>query len=390
MVCVFLHMTHASDGRLFVFVLVLVSLVILWGKKVKCLSSSVFALALGITVSLVWRTATSTAFEFAPEIFLYLLLPPMLLHSSFEFELSSLKGNWVGSLTFAFLGTLFSMTWIAIGILVWTRQLDMEISVPKAFLYAAVLAPTDTVATMGMTRSLSIKDKYVFQVLENESVMNDALSVVLVHLFKTMVNSDRDMSRWIPVDVVMSSLLTTSLSILLGVAFSRAMIRSKASSLTAHYLTSFLLYALCECFELSGILGLFVYGALICPPPPFRESVSSMSTIMEAYVYLTLGLAFHTYNWRWIVQSLLVLLSCIVGRVLMAYGFGFCLSKYNRRWTTKSILFFSMCGVRGAISYALSMLIGDEFIRSTTFVVIVCTIFMFGTFQKCLLHMLLI
>lgn len=383
-------MSHASDGRIFVFILILVSFVVLWEKKVKFVSSSVFALVLGICVSLIWKTAMAEAFEFAPEIFLYLLLPPMLLRSSFEFELSSVKQNWLASITFAFLGTLFSMTWIAIGILVWTRQMQLDISVAKAFLYASVLAPTDTVATMSMTRSLVMKDKYIFQVLENESVMNDALSVVLVHIFKSMVDSDRQLDRWIPFDVIFSSIWTSVLSLALGIAFSLVMLRSKASSLTVHYLISFLLYALCECFELSGILGIFVYGVLIQPSRHFKESVVSISTIVEAYVYLMLGLAFQTYDWLCLRQSLLVFVSCIVGRAWMSFIFGLCLSKFNPRWTMKSMLFFSMCGVRGAISYALSMALDDDFIKSTTFVVIVCTILVFGTFQKCLLHMLLL
>ena len=88
--------------------------------------------------------------------------------------------------------------------------------------------------------------------------------------------------------------------------------------------------------------------------------------------------------------SFLVFVSCVVGRVWMSFMFGCCLRyKSRENWSVKSMLFFSMCGVRGAISYALSMSLQNEFIRSTTFVVIVCTIFVFGTLQKCLLRMLL-
>lgn len=383
-------MSHETDGRIFVFILILISFIILWEKHVKCISSSVFALGMGMSISFLWKTASASAFDFTPEIFLYLLLPPMLLFSSFSFEFNSLKKNWVASLTFASLGTLFSMTWIACGILVWTRYQSIEMSVARAFLFASVLAPTDTVATMSMTRSLQIRDKYLFEVLENESIMNDALSVVLVRLFKFMDDSEQSIDRWTPLAIVFWSLLTTSLSISGGIVVARAINRANTDSLTIHYLCALMVYGLCEIVGLSGILGLFTYGAALNPPKTFRESVSSFSTIIEAYVYLTLGLALHTYNWANFQTSVLVFVSCIVGRVLTTFVFGTCFSVRDSRWSRKSMLFFSMCGVRGAISYALSMSLQNEFIRSTTFVVIVCTIFVFGTFQKCLLRILLI
>jgi len=383
-------MSHETDGRTFVFMLVLISMIILWENKVKSISSSVFALALGMAVSLAWRTATETSFDFAPEIFLFLLLPPMLLNSSFSFEVDSLRKNWMGSLTFAFFGTLFSMIWIACGLLVWGRGTSVEMSVVQAFLFASVLAPTDTVATMSLTRSLDIRDKYIFKVLENESVVNDALAIVLVRLFSSMEKTDRSMDRWIPVEVMFWSVLSTFFSAALGGTAARLLNKYGPTTMTMHYMSALLIYGACEGLQLSGVLGLFVYGSIVEAPDAFRESVSSISAIVEAYVYLMLGLALHTYEWSWLWVSLLTFVSCVVGRVLMTFIIGSCLRACGReQWTPKSMLFFSMCGVRGAISYALSMSLHNSFIKSTTFVVIVCTIFVFGTLQRCLLRMLL-
>lgn len=379
--------SHEKDGRIFVFVLVFISLIILWEKKIPHVSSSVFALVLGMCVS---QVDIPFPIDFAPELFLYLMLPPMLLHSSFNFEIESLKLNWVGSLTFASLGTLFCVGWIAYGILVWSYYYELDISLSRALVYASVLAPTDTVATISMTRSLDIVNPYIFNVLENESVMNDAISVVLVRLFRQIDESDHGLSKWTPLSIVFWSLLTTCVSILFGMFVGVALNRVSTKSLTMHYLCALLVYGVSECLGLSGILGLFTYGAVLKPPEAFRESVSSISTIVEAYVYLTLGLALHTYERTYFVVSFLVFVSCMIGRVWMTFLFGTCLrARISRHWSLKSMLFFSMCGVRGAISYALSMSLQDEFIKSTTFVVIVCTIFVFGTLQKCLLRMLL-
>ena len=145
-----------------------ISLIILWEKKVPHVSSSVFALVLGMCVS---QANISFPVDFAPELFLYLMLPPMLLHSSFNFEIESLKLNWVGSLTFASLGTLFCVGWIAYGILVWSYYYELDISLPRALVYASVLAPTDTVATISLTRSMDIANPYIFNVLENSDII---------------------------------------------------------------------------------------------------------------------------------------------------------------------------------------------------------------------------
>ena len=377
---------HETDGLIFVFILVLISIVLLWDKHVKIVSSSVFAMGLGMMISILWKSAMNAPFEFAPEMFLYLMLPPILLHSSLKFKMASLRKNWLASLSFATLGTMLSMIWIAWGIMVWTRGTPLQMSLPSALAFASVLAPTDTVATMAMTRDMTHSDQYIFEVLENESVMNDALSVVLVRLFGSLSS---EMDRWVPLEIVGYSVLSSIVSIFFGWFVAHSMNTCKVTSLTNHYLVSLLVYGCCESINVSGILGLFVYGSVISPPKEFEASIASFSNIVEAYVYLTLGLAFHSYDWTFFGVSMLVFLSCIVGRVLMVFSIGSCLNMFEKKWHVRSLLFFSMCGVRGAISYALCMSMDSGFMKSTTFLVIVCTTFLFGTLQKCLFRMLL-
>ena len=144
-------------------------------------------------------------------------------------------------------------------------------------MYASVLAPTDTVATISMTRSLDIMESIYFQCIENESVMNDAISVVLVRLFRQIDESDHGLSKWTPLSIVFWSLLTTCVSIMFGMFVGVVLNRVSTKSLTMHYLCALLVYGVSECLGLSGILGLFTYGAVLKPPEAFRESVSSIS-----------------------------------------------------------------------------------------------------------------
>ena len=106
-------------------------------------------------------------------------------------------------------------------------------------LFASILAPTDTVATISMTRSIETSDKYILEVLENESVLNDALSVVFVRLFHAMVEADRTMDHWVPLEIVGFSLL--SLVIAIGLAWVTAWFinRHAVKNTSVHYLISF-------------------------------------------------------------------------------------------------------------------------------------------------------
>lgn len=379
-----------DESRAFVFILILISIILIWEHYIKIISSSVFAVVLGMFVSILWKANMDNTLEFAPEIFLYLMLPPILLNSALTFKMSSLKKNWLSSLLHASFGTLFALIWIAIGIYLWTYGTSVQMNFTSALLFASILAPTDTVATISMTRSIETSDKYILEVLENESVLNDALSVVFVRLFHTMVEADRTMDNWVPIEIIGFSLI--SLVVAIGLAWVTALMinRYSVKNTSVHYLISLLIYGICESLDVSGILGLFVYGSLVDPPKEMRNFISSISTIIEAYVYLILGLALHSYDTSLFGISLLVFMACIIGRVLAVFIIGFILRLCGRdKWTMKSMLFFSMCGVRGAISYALCMKFDSVFMRSTTFVVIIGSILIFGSLQKCMFRMLI-
>lgn len=373
-------MQHAYVGKEIVLILVLMSFVILWERCIKSIPSSAFAVLLGMFVSLFYTTG-----DFASELFLYLLLPPILFHSALKFNVSSLKRTWLSSLIFAWLGTLSSVVLIAWGILVWTSLFDFDMSMLDCLILASILAPTDTVATISLSKTLHLKDRYILDVLENESVMNDAISVVLVHIFSEINN----VNRWVPMEVIGLSILYTVMAIIFGAIVSKWMSYLSTDDVPVHYIVALLVYALCEWVGISGILCLFSYGSLAKVPPEVHKSMSSLSTLFEAYVYLMLGLALQSYDTSTFGLSFLVLLSCIVGRVVSVFCLGGCLRLCGRRrWTLSYLLFFSMCGVRGAISYALSS-DRSRFMRGTTFVVIISTILCLGTLQKCMYKILL-
>jgi NhaP-type Na+/H+ or K+/H+ antiporter len=385
-------MEHEIAALEMVVLLILLFVVIVWDtiEKVRWIPSSVIAVCLGMVVA-TWSGTKGTPFVFAPELFLYLLLPVILLNSSFKFRPESLQRTWLSSMTFAWVGTLLTIVLIAWGILTWTSLFDMQMTFVDSLLIASLLAPTDTVATLMLSKSLD--DKFIAEVMENEAVLNDAISIVLVRLFATMSVEHQQMNRWVPMRAVGISLVFLCLSACFGIACAFIMKKFTSEKSSIHFIVALIVYASCEYVGISGIVGLFTYGSLVKPPKIVLETLENVSDIVEAYVYLTIGLAIRSYDTSLMSVSLLILVSCIVSRVLVVFSLGGCLRCCGRKqWTVSSLLFFSMCGIRGAISFALCMGLRSEwrdFIQSTAFVVIVSTIVSMGTLQKCMQGLLL-
>lgn len=386
-------MKHDRIGKEFVLLLIMISIVITF-PKIKCmrwLPPAVFAVLLGMFVSVM--AGQSVIFE--TEIFLYLGLPPILFHSALKFKYDSLRRTWLSSVTFSWCITLMSVVLIAWGILVWTRDTPNAMSLTEALLLASVLAPTDTVATLSLTHNLaenviSQDSRLVLDVLENESVMNDAISIVLVHVWATALDTHKQLDRWIPMEVVSLSILYSVAAAIVGYISAMVMNKIRIQDMTLHYLVALMVYATCECVDISGILGIFVYGSILNCPKEVENAVGSLALMIESAVYLFLGLSLYSYNPKFIGTSFLILLSCISARVIVVFMVGSLLRCCGHKyWSFRTLLFFSMCGVRGAISFALSQNLNQNFSMETTFVVIITTMLILGSLQKCMYTLLL-
>jgi len=383
-------MEHAAQEM--VVLLILLLFVIVWDtiERVRWIPSSVVAVTLGMIVA-AFSVSNDTPFMFAPDLFLYLMLPIILLNSSFKFRPESLRRTWLSSMMFAWVGTLLTIMLIAWGILTWTSMFNMKMTFVDSLLIASLLAPTDTVATLMLSKSLD--EPFIAEVMENEAVLNDAISVVLVRLFANMSEQHQQLNRWVPLRAVGTSVLFMCLSGLVGYLSALLVRRLRLEKPSIHFIVALIVYACCEFIGISGIVGLFTYGSLVKAPKVVSETVENVSVIIEAYVYLTLGLAVHALQTDFLLPSFLILVSCIASRVFVVFLLGGCLRCCGRKqWTVPSLLFFSMCGIRGAISFAMCMGLMSgwrEFIQTTAFVVIVSTIISMGTLQKCMHKLLL-
>ena len=230
-------MEHEIAAIEMVVLLILLLCIVVWDtiEKLRWIPNSAVAVVLGMIVA-TWSGSDAAPFVFAPELFLYLLLPVILLSSSLRFRPESLRRTWLSSMMFAWVGTMMSIMLIAWGILVWASMFAVTITFVDSLLIASLLAPTDTVATLMLSKTLD--DTFIAEVMENEAVLNDAISVVLVRLFATMSVNHQQLNRWVPVRAVGTSLLFMCLSAVVGVGSAQVVRRLRVETASIHFIVA--------------------------------------------------------------------------------------------------------------------------------------------------------
>ena len=115
---------HSLLGAEVVTMLGLISIVIGWSKikKLNCVPSSVVAVCLGLITAM--TIPGSRDMHFISEIFLYLLLPPILLNSALQFRIESLKRTWLSSFLYALVIVLF---YLGLGYALYKKKLFIKV-----------------------------------------------------------------------------------------------------------------------------------------------------------------------------------------------------------------------------------------------------------------------
>uniref|UniRef100_A0A3P8TGP4 Solute carrier family 9 member A9 n=1 Tax=Amphiprion percula TaxID=161767 RepID=A0A3P8TGP4_AMPPE len=122
---------------------------------------------------------------FDPEVLFNLFLPPIIFHGKRFIE------NLGSVLTYAFLGTIISCMCIGACMYGFTRLMvllgqaaDGEFFLTDCLLFGAIMSATDPVSVLGLLSELRV-DLDLHTLLFGESVLNDAVAIVLTHAIAT-------------------------------------------------------------------------------------------------------------------------------------------------------------------------------------------------------------
>lgn len=326
---------------------------------------------------LVGLSSYGRTLNFRPEIFLVLIIAPLLFREGEHADLPVIFKNFGTILSLAFGGVL--VTLVAVGITLHTLMPTIPLAACMAF--GAALGPTDAVAVSSITKSLKIPPR-VMRILEGEGLLNDA-SGVTAFQFATIALVTGSFSIWQGSWRLLFASVGGALVGIVVVWGKRKLIRLieqlSAQDVTAYLLIELLLpfvaYVFSEIIGVSGIIAAVVAGVMQATGRQkvtlFQAELANVSTAtwntivftLNGLVFIFLGIEIsQVFSPIWesdvYANWLLLLVIVAVTIILFFIRFIFLLllnlfsAKKSKAKSWQEILLLTFGGVKGTVSLA--------------------------------------
>ncbi|KAK0534802.1 monovalent cation:H+ antiporter, CPA1 (nhx1) [Tilletia horrida] len=358
-------------------------------KRITAVHETIVGLLAGMFVGACLRIGPGEQVQhmlsFSNTIMLNVLLPPIILASGYDLKQERFFRNFWVILTFALAGTLISA--IIIGVIVWLWSLlrleSIHLNLLDCLIFGSTLSATDPVTILAIFKSYKV-DPELDSIIFGESILNDAVSIVMFDTLSTFRNKDIYISSVF--HGIGLFLVVFTFSMILGVAFGLACSLMLKHSKLSHY------PGLESCLVL-----LIAYMSYF-----FSNSV----TMSENFIFIYLGLSIFTqevlrYKPLFILVTIFAVLASRYSAVFPLAALVNAIKRFrNRRIQARSagsvrnrnrlmspeipreyqiMLFWA--GLRGAVGFALSAGIeGSNAIalQTTVLVTVVITVLIFG------------
>ncbi|PIO26165.1 hypothetical protein AB205_0066470, partial [Aquarana catesbeiana] len=269
------------------------------------------------------------------KVFFLYLLPPIILDAGYFLPLRSFSENLGTILMFAVVGTLWNAFFIG-SLLFAVCQISgphlSNVGLLDNLLFGSIISAVDPVAVLAVFEEIHINELLHILVF-GESLLNDAVTVVLYHLFEEYSALDQVEFRDIALGFL-SFFVVALGGIFVGVVY--GIIAAFTSRFTSHirvieplfvFLYSYMAYMSAELFHLSGIMALIASGVVMRPYVEANISHKSHTTIKyflkmwssvsETLIFIFLGVSTvagpHSWNWTYVICTLIF---CLIARVL--------------------------------------------------------------------------
>lgn len=344
---------------------------------------------------------------FSPTAFFLVLLPPIIFESGYNLH----KGNFfqnIGSiLLFAIVGTTISALVIGSGIyLLGLADVAYKLNFVESFAFGSLISAVDPVATVAIFHALDI-DPVLNMLVFGESILNDAISIVLTTtVMPSLSQSDGSGGTG---DAILSAFNTFCMMFFasagIGVIFaliSALLLKHvdlrKHPSLEFGMMLAFTYapYVLAEGIHLSGIMAILFCGIVMSHYTHFnlstvtqitmQQTMRTLAFIAETCVFAYLGLAIFSFRHRiepaFVIWSVIL---CLLGRACNIFPLAWLVNRFREHKITNKMSFIMwFSGLRGAISYALSLHLDFKsaetrhVIITTTLIIVLFTTLVFG------------
>jgi len=322
------------------------------------------------------------AMQFESETFYYILLPPIVFEAGYSLKKKNFFYNMGTIMSFAVFGTIISTIVIGYGLfgcakLGLIKELDTDGPL-ESLLFGSLISAVDTVATLSIMGSPSSgATPLLFSLVFGESVLNDAVSIVLFRTLNNFGGQSFGTTQLLTsvLQFLFVSLGSIGIGVFIGLLCSLFLRRFKSIGSHPNYevalifLFAYSSYALAEIAHMSGVMSLFLTGVVLNHYAWYSLSsdaqtttlyiFKTMSSLTETFVFVYMGINVFSFspkvNWDpgFVVIATLL---CPVGRAFNIFPLSF-LSNLLRRekitWKLQVALWFS--GLRGAIAFALAL-----------------------------------
>ena len=352
-----------STETLIIELLLIVSIVALAVRRLRV----PYTVAL-VVVGLLITFQSPIEIELTPELIMALFIPPLVFEAAFHLNLTELRRNLPAILLLAVPGVILT-TFIVGGMLV----LGINLSLPLALVFGALIAATDPVSVVALFRTLGVP-KRLSVLIEGESLFNDGTAIVLFNLMLAIVLTGKFSLADSVVDFFVISIGGILVGLLLGWLIAQLISRVDNYLIETTFTTilAFGSYLIAERLGVSGVLAVVAAGLVNGNISPQGMSPTSRIVIFNFWeyvaflanslVFLLLGLQINISSllssWQPILWAILAIL---VARFIIVYGLSWLGNRFSEPIPFRWQHILNWGGLRGAISLALVLSLPAEF-----------------------------
>uniref|UniRef100_A0A8C6TDX2 Sodium/hydrogen exchanger n=2 Tax=Neogobius melanostomus TaxID=47308 RepID=A0A8C6TDX2_9GOBI len=351
---------------------------------------------------------------FDPEVFFNILLPPIIFHAGYSLKKRHFFRNLGSILTYAFIGTVVSC--FVIGNLMYgvvklmqvTGQLLDKVYYTDCLFFGAIISATDPVTVLAIFNELHA-DGDLYALLFGESVMNDAVAIVLSSSIVAYQPSGANTHKFD------ASALFKSIGVFIGI-FSGSFVMGAANGVVTalisftsftklhcfplletalFFLMSWSTFLLAEACGFTGVVAVLFCG--ITQAHYTHNNLSEESTkrtkqlfevlhfLAENFIFSYMGLALFTFQ-NHVFSPIFIIgafIAIFIGRALNIYPLSFLLNLGRQHKISGNFQHMMMfAGLRGAMAFALAIRDTATYARqmmfSTTLLIVFFTVWVFG------------
>lgn len=340
-------------------ILILVVIITLVARQIKFPSTIAFIIA-GLLAAAVPRIPLP---QLSPEIFLSILLPPILFTETLTTDIDGLIDDSDTILSYAVAGTVLMV--IAIGI--YTHYV-FQMSWLEAFMLGIIIAPTDPVSVITTFKRLGVIRRFQL-IVAGESLFNDGVAIVVYSILVNIIEAGSITA----LDILTTTVIKVFGGIILGyvAGYIVHLIFCWTDDLYVKTLLTFIIafgvFRLAEQFQASGVIAVVLAGLILnyrCRnyggvDEKGEEVLEIMwefvGFIASSFAFIFIGVSLEL---DLLSQFLLQILALSIVSVIFRYGMIEILARILENYRFKRIpsnwkVGMTWSGLRGAVSVVL-------------------------------------